>query len=181
VRIRLALFAILCLATTAQALTVRALSLDELLARAERVVHAQCLSVTPVAGRGELPVVEIALAVEETLKGEARERLVIRQLAGRFRHLLPTCRVGDEVVLFLHAPSRFGLTSPVGLGQGFLQVVRSPGRPARIVGDARIVGALAHPASTGSPAALSGAPLRQDTALLDAALAELRLRLSGVR
>ena len=181
VRTRLALFAIFSLAASAQALTVRALSLDELLVRAERVVHAQCLSVTPAAARGELPVVEIALAVEETLKGEPSERLVIRQLAGRFRPVLPTCRAGDEVVLFLHAPSRSGLTSPVGLGQGYLQVVRSAGRPARIVGDPRIVGALAPPAATRSPATLSGAPLRQSTVPLEAALEALRARLGGAR
>jgi hypothetical protein len=181
VRTCLALFATLCLATTARALTVRALSLDELLARAERVVHAQCVSVTPVAPRGELPAVEIVLAVEEALKGEASERLVIRQVAGRFRHVLPTCRAGDEVVLFLHAPSRAGLTSPVGLDQGYLRVMRSPGRPARIVGDARIVGALVRPVSTGSPQALGGAPLRQGTAPLDAALGTLRARVGGAR
>ena len=172
---------VLCLATTARALTVRALSLDELLARAARVVHAQCLSVAPVTGRGELPVVEIVLAVEETLKGEASERLVIRQLAGRWGDVVPTCRAGDEVVLFLHAPSRSGLTSPVGLGQGYLQVVRAAGRPARIVGDARVVGALAHPASTASSATLSGTPARQSAAPLDAALDALRVRLGAAR
>ena len=180
-RIRFALVAALCLAATAQALTVRALSLDELLGSAERVVHAQCLSVTPVVARGDLPVVEIALAVEETLKGEASARLVIRQLAGRWGEVVPTCRAGDEVVLFLHAPSRSGLTSPVGLGQGYLQVVRAAGRPARIVGDARIIGALARPAATGSPAALGAAPPRQSSAPLDAALDALRARLGVVR
>jgi len=181
VRIRLALFATFCLATAAQALTIRALSLDELWARAERVVHARCLGVTPVAARGDLPAVEITLAVEETLKGEADERLVIRQVAGRLGHLLPTCRAGDEAVLFLHAPSRLGLTSPVGLGQGYLRVVRSPGRAARLVGDPRIVGALAPRAATGSPAALSGSRARQDTAPLDAALEALRHRAQGAR
>jgi hypothetical protein len=181
VRIRLALLLVLCLATTARALSVRVLSLDELLARAARVVHGQCLSVTPATMRGELPVVEIVLAVEETLKGEASGRLVIRQLAGRWGDVVPTCRAGEEVVLFLHAPSRSGLTSPVGLGQGYLQVVRAPGRPARIVGDARVVGSLATPAPTGSAATLSAAPARQSAAPLDAALDALRARLRATR
>ena len=113
--------AILCLAGRAPALTVRALALDDLVARADRIVHAECVRVTPVSGRGALPVVEITLAVEETLKGEAGERLTIRQVGG----VLPTCRPGDEVVLFLHAPSRAGLTSPVGVDQGYLRVVRA--------------------------------------------------------
>jgi hypothetical protein len=177
VRIRIALGAVLCLATTAGALTVRALSLDEMLARAERVVHAQCVAVAPVARPGEPPAVEITLAVVETLKGTPSERLVIRHVAGRLAGVVPTCRAGDEVVLFLHAPSRSGLTSPVGLGQGYLQVVRSAGRPARVVGDARIVGALAPPAASGSSSALSAGPARQDATPLDAALETLRLRL----
>jgi len=172
--------AVLCLAGGAQALTVRALALDDLVARAERIVHGQCLYVTPLAPRGALPVVEITLAVEETLKGEAGERLTIRQLGGRWRRVLPTCRPGDEVVLFLHAPSRAGLTSPVGVDQGYLRVVRSPGLPARIVGDARIVGALS-PAAASSPTALRAAPGRAASAPLEAALGELRARLGGVR
>jgi hypothetical protein len=161
-RIRLALLVSLGLASAAEALTVRAVSVDELTARAAHIVRAHCVAVTPVASPENLPVVEIALAVAETLKGEARERLVIRQLAGRWSHLVPTCRIGDEVVLFLHAPSPVGLTSPVGLSQGFFRVERSPGRPARLLGDARIIGAL-------SPAA---------TAPLDATLDVLRARLA---
>jgi hypothetical protein len=182
VRIRIALGAVLCLATTAGALTVRALSLDDLLARAERVVHAQCVAVTPVAARDDLPAVEITLAVTETLKGAPDERLVIRQVAGRLAGVVPTCRAGDEVVLFLHAPSRAGLTSPVGLGQGYLQVVRTAGRPARVVGDARIVGALAPQAATsGSASTLGAAAARQDAVPLDTALETLRLRLGVAR
>ena len=171
---------VLCLAGRAHALTVRALTLDDLVARADRIVYAQCVSVTPLAPPGALPVVEITLAVEETLKGAAGERLTIRQLGGRWRKLLPTCRAGDEVVLFLHAPSRAGLTSPVGMQQGYLRVVRSPGQAARITGDARIVGALMRAAVPGAPAALGTAAARHSAAApLEAALGELRERVGS--
>ena len=177
VRILLAAAAVLYLAGHAGALSVRALALDELVARADRIVHAECVGVAPLTPRGSVPVVEITLAVEETLKGEAGERLIIRQLAG----VLPTCRPGDEVVLFLHAPSRAGLTSPVGMDQGYLRVVRTPGATARLVGDARIVGALARGVVPRSSLRSQTGARRAASAPLEAALEELRARLGSGR
>jgi hypothetical protein len=168
---------LLCLAGHAHALTVRALALDDLVARADRIVLAECVRVAPLTPAGTVPVVEMTLAVEETLKGEAGERLTIRQLA----NVLPTCRPGDEVVLFLHAPSRAGLTSPVGAEQGYLQVVRPPGGVARVVGDARIVGALAPGAASASSVAAQTASGRASSAPLEPALAEIRARVGKVR
>jgi hypothetical protein len=37
---------------------------------------------------------------------------------------MPRFEPGEEVLLFLHAPSALGLTSPVGLGQGKIDLVR---------------------------------------------------------
>jgi len=168
---------VLCLASHAWALTVRALALDDLVARADRIVLAECVHVAPLTPAGAVPVVEMTLAVEETLKGEAGERLTIRQLA----NVLPTCRPGDEVVLFLHAPSRAGLTSPVGVDQGYLRVVRVPGEAARIVGDARIVGAFTRTAAPASAVASQTASGRAGSAALEPALEEIRARVGRQR
>ncbi|HWP65643.1 MAG TPA: hypothetical protein VNO26_07010, partial [Candidatus Limnocylindria bacterium] len=152
---RLTTAALVCfaLARPVDALTVRALSLDELVGRAARVVHARCLAVTPAASVDGLPVLEITLGVTEALKGPADERLVIRQLGGAWSRVLPPCVPGDEVVLFLHEPSRRGLTSPVGMQQGHLRVVRPPGAVPRVVGPRNVVRALA----AGAPAAAASA------------------------
>jgi hypothetical protein len=168
---------LLYLTGRAPALTVRALALDDLVARADRIVLAQCVRVAPLTPAGTVPVVEMTLAVEETLKGEAGERLTIRQLA----NVLPTCRPGDEVVLFLHAPSGAGLTSPVGADQGYLRVVRVPGEAARIVGDARIVGALGRTAAPASSVASQTASGRPGFAPLEPALEEIRARVRRLR
>jgi len=147
-------------------------------AHADRIVHARCLQVAPHAAPSGLPMVEITLGVEETLKGPSEEQLVIHQLGGQWSRVLPTCGPGDEVVLFLHAPSRLGLTSPVGMEQGLLRVVRAPNEPARIVGDARVVAALsAPPAGT---AALRAGP-GGVTARLDTALDTLRATIGRMR
>jgi hypothetical protein len=159
------------------ALTVRALSADELLARADRVVHARCIAVTTTSPRAGLEVSEITLAVAETLKGRPAEQVVVRQLGGPWRRFVPTCAVGDEVLLFLHAPSRVGLTSPVGLGQGFMRVLRPAAGPAALVGDGRIVRALA---SGGAAAGGGHGPSSSVAAVpLEDALGALRARLGG--
>jgi hypothetical protein len=161
------------------ALTVRALSADELLARADRIVHARCVAVTTTQQRANLVVSEITLTVAETFKGRVADRVVVRQLGGPWRRFLPTPAVGDEVVLFLHAPSRVGLTSPVGLSQGFMRVVRPSGGVATLVGDARIVTALDGD-STAAAARTRGPAGTTAAVPLDAALAALRARMGGV-
>jgi hypothetical protein len=180
VRIATVALACLALARPAAALSVRALSVDELVARADRIVHARCLDVAPLPSTSPgVPVLEITLGVEEALKGPSDERLIVHQLGGQWSRVLPTCSPGDEVVLFLHAPSRLGLTSPVGMEQGFLRVLRAPNQPARIAGDARVVAALS--AAPGGSAAALRAGSAGVTASLDAALDALRATIGRTR
>jgi len=154
------------------------MSADELLARADRIVHARCVAVTTTQPRATLVVSEITFVIAETFKGRTADRVVVRQLGGSWRRLVPTPAVGDELVLFLHAPSRVGLTSPVGLSQGFLRVVRPAGGAATLVGDARIVAALG---GGGTAAARTHGPVGSTAAVpLDAALATLRARVGGL-
>jgi len=84
---------------------------------------------------GNLPYVEVNVAVSETLKGEAGETLVFRQLAlgkggavvdGR-RALdlipgLPAYTAGERVVLFLGPTAASGFRATVGLQQGKFNV-----------------------------------------------------------
>jgi hypothetical protein len=99
--------------------------LEQLSARAERIVAARVIESRDV--ESELlghPVRELTFEVEQSLKGDAGAgaSLKIRMLdtvAG-----MPRFEPGEEVLLFLHAPSALGLTSPVGLGQGKIDLVR---------------------------------------------------------
>jgi hypothetical protein len=95
--------------------------------------------------------------------------------------VVPACRTGDEIVLFLHAPSDAGLTSPVGLGQGYLQVVRSAGQPARLLGDPRIVSALSRGDAAAAASASRSPSARVVSAPLDTALETLRARCGMAR
>ncbi len=73
------------------------------------------------AAGGELPVTVYTFEVDEVLRGDIGNTLTIQQFGHRsdvFGRGMPHYKVGSTVVLFLHADSQYGLTSPVGLGQG---------------------------------------------------------------
>ena len=116
-------------AVAAPATMVRALTLQDLVARAERVVVGRCLDVHETTDpRTGLPITEVTLAVAETVKGPAESRLVFRQLGGRgLPGLGPSFAVGEDVLLFLGRESASGLTAPVGLEQGRMPITGPAG------------------------------------------------------
>jgi hypothetical protein len=73
-----------------------------------------------------LDTLVITLAVAETFKGRAEKTLTFRQFIWDVRDAYDFAgyRVGQELVLFLAATSRAGLTAPMGLEQGRFRVRR---------------------------------------------------------
>jgi hypothetical protein len=128
----------LAIATSAGAtMMVKRLSLDQVAAEAQRIVHGRVVEVR--SGRDEhgAPATWVTLDVERTLKGSAGGRLTVKQLGaadplpdGGLAVIagLPRYAVGEEVVLFLRGDSARGFTSPVGFGQGVYRVDRTDGR-----------------------------------------------------
>ena len=112
------------------AMTVRALSLEELVRRADRIFVGTCVEVRQVRSESGQPITEITFRIIEPIKGVSADRVMIRQLGGQ---LLPGYSVGQEVLLFLHPESPTGLTSPVGLGQGIFTVLRQGPRRDKAV------------------------------------------------
>ena len=79
-------------------------------------------------GYPNIPTVEVTLSVEKMVRGPAgstytfREILLGRQAkTGKQGYL-----VGQRLFLFLPAPSRYGLSSPVGIEQGRFHIAREP-------------------------------------------------------
>jgi hypothetical protein len=95
-----------------------------------------------------IPVVEVTFVVTETIKGEVGSTVTFQQFDAqtrlplppttandRIRELpqgifakaalieMPTYQLRQEVVLFLAAPGKLGLTSPIGLVQGKLPII----------------------------------------------------------
>jgi hypothetical protein len=131
-------------------MSVRAVALDTLVSRADRIFIGRCIAVRELHDEqvGWL-VTEATFAVSESIKpapgptsgmapgaraglGKRQERsagkrITVRQLGGRRTPTLgPRFMPGEEVLLFLHRESRLGLASPVGMGQGKFTIVRRP-------------------------------------------------------
>ncbi|MGH9338587.1 MAG: hypothetical protein ACRD1R_03120 [Acidobacteriota bacterium] len=115
--------------SSAGAVTVRPVNLFEMVEAAENVFLGQCVAVESdldeVTG---LPILQYTFEVLRGLKGVSKgETVTFRQIDSRhgLGLSLPQFRLGEKSLLFLHAASRLGLTSPVGLEQGAFQVVNT--------------------------------------------------------
>jgi hypothetical protein len=159
-------------ARAAVATMVLPLDLDAMTAAADRVFVGRVVTVRSGRDDHGLPVTWTTFTVEDALKGAPPKTLEIKQLGvdrpladgGVFRiPALPTYRVGEEVVLFLHPDSRQGFTSPVGLGQGRFRVRRDGGSAVveNDVGNSNLAAPSAARATarvTGGPAGALGTP-----------------------
>jgi hypothetical protein len=120
-----ALLALLATAGMATGTSVRLLNLPDMVRLADRVFLGLCLSAENQPGESiSASVVEYVFEVRQGIKGvQNGERVIFRQVRSEQTGVkgipgIPTYRSGEEILLFLHADSRIGLTSPVGLSQG---------------------------------------------------------------
>lgn len=128
-----ALLALIALGGLASATLVVRLDLSELVARSSLIVEGRCLSVTGLRDPSGVLVTEVELLVDRGRRG-ARDGEILRfrlpggELGGRRLVIpgLPSFAPGDEVFLFLTAPSSRGWRMPVGLGQGLYRLRRDP-------------------------------------------------------
>jgi hypothetical protein len=129
----------LCLAAaTADAMSVRLASLEEVTDSAATIVHGTVREVRSGRDQRGAPATWVTLDVIGTLKGGPHRETTFKQLgaplssrsssAGRPLIGFPGYRAGEEVVLFLHAESVLGFTSPVGGSQGVYRVERGSDR-----------------------------------------------------
>ena len=122
----------------ATAASVAPLDLDQIVARSQQIVHARCTG-TQSQSDPVLGVVTVStFVVLNRAKGAVGSTLTVRQAGGELNGLavdyhVPKFQVGDEYVLFMPAPSKLGLASPVGLAQGAFGV--GQGRAGKEVGN----------------------------------------------
>ncbi len=110
-------------AAPALSTTVLRFSLEELIERADLIVHGTC---TDVRGR-ETPdgvVTDVTIRVAQALKGSAGETLEFTtyggatETRGTFIAGSPQFEKGEELVLFLDRPNRVGYRLAIGMSQG---------------------------------------------------------------
>ena len=127
-----ATLSLLAATTSVTATSVKIVNLSEMVQGSNRVFHGRCLSAVETTHNNGLPIVEYTFLVTAGLKGTVEGvRVVFRQLQGAGARGfgiagLPVFSKGQELVLFLAADSRIGLTSPIGLSQGAFSVFEDP-------------------------------------------------------
>lgn len=136
---------VICAFVTAEASNVVHMTLRDLVARGDRIVRGTVLAAdegTVAAGGGNLPIVSYRIRVDEALKGSVKSGDVIevsllaqsKQIAaGPERRAsllrdLPRFAVGRDYLFVLTRPSRIGLSTTVGLGQGLFELRGRPGQ-----------------------------------------------------
>jgi len=129
---------LIALSAPISATQIRQINLEEMTARADRIVVAVCESVEADTQAGVGAVTRVTLRVDRVLKGEARPRITLKLFGdgsspdGRVRIVgMPRFQEGEELLLFLYPESAAGFTSPVGFGQG--KFVKQRDREGRAV------------------------------------------------
>lgn len=164
----------------ATASQVRALNIEQMTHRADRIFSGRVVAVQVRFDRTlRQHVTDVTLEVERAVKGDLTGRVTItlfgwqklergESRAGRAMKGLPLFSENEEVVLFLYAESRLGFTSPVGLGQGKFSVFKDKKGERLAVnafGNRNLLKGLSEPSTGGlSP---SASLLRQEGVKLD--------------
>ena len=122
----------------ATASSVIPLDLNQITASAQHIVHVRCTA-NEVQADSTVGVVTVTtFVVLDRAKGTGTSTFTVRQAGGELNGLavdyhVPKFAVGDEYVLFMPPPSKWGLASPVGLSQGAFSVVQ--GKEGKEVGN----------------------------------------------
>ena len=103
-------------------------NLEQLTDRASDIVRGTVVSahVEKHPELDNLDTVVVTLRLSDTLKGSARETFTFRQFIWDVRDRSDAAgyRKGQELLLLMIAPSRYGLSSPAGLDQGRFRIER---------------------------------------------------------
>jgi len=137
----LALSLFLCLgASSVWGSTVEALALDRLLSMAERVVHAEVVSLQSQMIREGVIRTSVCFRVREEWKGEGTPSFCLERPGGTAGgvhshvHGEPRWVIGNEVVLFLGRDAGHGPSLP-GLSQAVFDVQYRRGEPPQVSRD----------------------------------------------
>jgi hypothetical protein len=147
------------LALPAQVL-VRPVNLAYLVQRADIIVQGRVIAVVQEAlpGFPNIPTIKVTLDVERMMRGPTTKTYTFREIllglgskAGKKDY-----GVGQQVFLFLPAPSEYGLSSPIGIEQGRFHITPNPAGSSMVVNDSNNLGLFRNVAQAAS---LAGYPL----------------------
>jgi hypothetical protein len=138
----------------------RPVNLAYLSQRADVIVQGRVKSVREeyLSGYPNIPTVEVTLDIDQMVRGPAGKTYTFREvfLGLRSREGKQGYKVGQQLFLFLPSPSKYGLSSPVGIEQGRFHIARESGGGAKIINGRGNAGLFRNVAKTATQA---GKPL----------------------
>ncbi|MEM8608280.1 MAG: hypothetical protein AAGF92_14305 [Myxococcota bacterium] len=129
---------LLAAAASASASILLAVSLEEMTARADRIVVGEVLSSEAFRSRGGMIRTLHRVRVDEELRGTTNREVLVETLGGHLGDISthvagePSFSIGDEVVLFLQSRGG-GVFRAIGATQGAMRIARRQGTRPMIV------------------------------------------------
>jgi hypothetical protein len=134
-----ALFCALSASPLPAQFAVRPVNLAYLAQRADVIVQGQITRVQhqPLPGYPNIPTVEVTLSVDRSLRGLPGKTYTFREvyLGLRSAEGKQAYRTGQRLLLFLPSPSQYGLSSPIGIGQGRFHIASDSTGSARLANE----------------------------------------------
>ena len=98
--------------------------------RADIIVQGRIIDVRyeNLPGYANIPTVKVSLEVENMLRGPQGRTYTFREALLGFKASegKTAYHVGQRILVFLPSPSRYGLSSPIGIEQGRFHIARNP-------------------------------------------------------
>jgi hypothetical protein len=120
-------------------LMVQQVNLAYLSQRADIILEGRVTKVVqePLPGYPNIPTVEITLSVDQSLRGPAVKTYTFREILFglKSRSGKRTYGVGQRLFLFLPSPSQYGLSSPIGIGQGRFHISQDSGGRSTVMNE----------------------------------------------
>jgi len=142
---------------------VKPVNLVYLAQRADVIVQGRVTEVIHegMPGYPNIPTVKVTLEVERMLRGPAGDAYTFRQI---YLGLHPKTekqdyRIGQNLLLFLPIPSKYGLSSPIGNEQGRFHITSNGSGSPLVINEIGNIGLFTNVAATG---AADGRPVRLD-------------------
>jgi hypothetical protein len=141
---------------------VRPVNLAYLSQRADVVVQGRVANAVheSLPGYPNIPTVKVTLKVENMMRGPTGDTYTFREVFVGLRARVGGKRYtpGQQLLLFLTAPSKYGLSSPVGIEQGRFHITRYPGSSPTIINEQSNIGLFRNVAEA---ARMAGRPLTE--------------------
>lgn len=137
---RSAVLAFLLFASSLQAqFLVQPVNLAYLSQRADVILKGRVVKVIqePMPGYPNIPTAAITISVDQSLRGTTAKTYTFREVLFGLKPRVPkgAYQVGQQLMLFLPLPSQYGLSSPVGIGQGRFHISGEAGGKANVMNE----------------------------------------------